>query len=382
MADSTLAENVLVALTSRIERADIERLDVLCADFAANAILGERKYNAPQEALLIGISDHAVRLGLYASALDMDDVDWQVLTHPGSIVWPVAISIGNALGTPLEKILNHAAYGYRTGATIAHLFGVSHRAKWHSTATSGAFAATSTAAMALNLSAQEHLAALHICAANIGGSPQAGFERLGATQSNRAAAIALGITSAQAALIGAPHVNHIWDGPRGLIEMFAVEAESPEILDGVSTAELRLIPTNGFTHSAVMAAWELHQRTTEPVKAIEVFLPNLSKSLLDGSLGGSWWDPGFAVAALWNSGDPMNLSEAKSWQSVTTVHFTDLPIGAGRIRIETETGSDESYFDRAREEAPWINKKKTDAGVANTEEGYRRCSSFPLAALR
>lgn len=382
MADPTLAENVLIALTSKINQIDSKRLEILFADFVANAILGERKYNVRENALTNGISDHAVRLGLYASALDMDDVDWQVLIHPGSMVWPVAISIGTALNTPFEQVLTNASYGYRTGATIAHLFGVGHRSKWHSTATSGAFAATSTAAMALNLTTQEHLDALHICATNIGGSPQAGFERLGAAQSNRAAGIALGITSAHAALIGAPHVIDIWDGPRGLFEMFSVEAESSEILDGVSTAELRLLQTNGFAHTAVMAAWELYQRTTVPVTAIRVILPAPSKALLDGSQGGTWWDPAFAVAALWNSGDPMNLSEASNFQSMTSVEFADLPIGAARVSIDTTTGSDESYIEHVREEVAWIERKNSDAGIKNAQEGYRRCSSFPLAALR
>lgn len=382
MADPILAENILIALTSKINQTDSNRLEILCTDFIANAILGERKYNSPENSILDGISERAVRLGLYASALDMDDIDWRVVTHPGSVVWPVAVAIGTHLHTPLEQVLTNAAYGYRTGATIAHLFGVSHRSKWHSTSTSGAFAATSTAAMALNLTVQQHLHALHICGANIGGSPQAGFERLGAVQANRAAAITLGITSAHAALIGAPNVNEIWDGPRGLLEMFAVEAESSEILDGVSTAELRLLPTNGFTHSAVMAAWELYLRTTVPVAAIQVILPASSKSLLDGSRGGSWWDPAFAVAALWNSGDPMNLSAPNHFLTMTTVEFADLPIGAARVRIETEIGSDESYFEHAREEIAWINKKNNDAGIRNAQEGYRRCSNFPLAALR
>ena len=275
-----------------------------------------------------------------------------------------------------------AAYGYRTGASLAKMFGATHRSKWHLTSTSGAFAATSTAAIAMGMSQEQHLNALHICAANIGGSPQAGFERGGAAQTNRAAAISLGITSAQSASIGAPHVKNIWDGPRGLVEMFSIEANDFELRDGVSTAELRLMPTNGFTHAAVFAAWKLCQRTASAPEKIVVILPLASKALLDGSLGGDWWNPKFAIAALWQSGDPMLLSDARDYLAITEAEFEEMPIGSGKVRVHTSSGIDEEFVDRAPEETPWIKKKWQSAELGTPQESYLRCSSFPLSALR
>lgn len=382
MHDPELGNSILRALTDDSFELHQERLEVLFQDFVACAVLGEKHYGLALPHLATGITDRAVTLGLYASALDMDDVDWKVLTHPGSIIWPIATSIGVEKNLSLEDVISAAAFGYRTGATIANFFGASHRSKWHVTSTSGAFAATSTAAVALGLTKSQHLAALHICAMNIGGSPQAGFERKGAPQTNRAAAISLGITSAHAALIGAPHVEDIWSGPRGLYEMFSIEGATTEILNGVSTAELRLIDTNGFAHSAVTAASKLYLALKEKVDSITVVLPASVQGILDASRGGAWWNSAFAVAALWESGDPTNLQSASHFLSITKLEFDDMPIGAGKVKVETSTGVHEEYVVRAPEEISWRDVKWGKAGITSAADSYRRCSNFPLAALR
>ena len=382
MSKSELGDEILTTLVHTSPVVNTGRLEILFQDFVAEAIRGEKHYESPSAALCTGITERAVRLGLYASAQDMDDVDWKVLTHPGSIVWPVATSIGVQNNLSLDQVYLAAAYGYRSGATIAHFFGASHRAKWHATSTSGAFAATSTAAVTLGLSPQQHLNALHICAANIGGSPQAGFERKGAPQTNRAAAISLGITSAHAALVGAPHIDDIWNGPRGIIEMFNIEGGSSEILDGVSTAELRLIDTNGFAHSAVTAASKLYLALKEKAESITVVLPSSVQGILDASRGSAWWNSAYAVAALWESGDPTNLQSASHFLSLTKIEFEEMPIGAGKVRVETSTGTHEEYVERAPEEISWRDVKWGKAGITSAADSYRRCSSFPLAALR
>lgn len=358
------------------------RLETLFLDFVAEATLGQDRYPNSPEVLTSGISDRAVRLGLFCSARDMDDVDWVVLSHPGSIIWPVAVSVGVEKNLNIEVVFDAAARGYRTGATIANFFGKGHRAKWHATSTSGAFAATTTAAVALGLTPEQHINALHICAANIGGSPQAGFERRGAPQTNRAAAISLGIASAHGALLGAPNIEDIWDGPRGLTEMFFVEAENSQLLNGVDSAKLRLIDTNGFTHSAVAAAEKIVKQNVGSINSIAVVLPAAVQAVLDGSRGGPWWNPAHAVAALFESEDPTNLASSKKYLVKTSLEYEDIPIGAGRVRVTTENGIYEEFVDLAPEELTWRDKKWNSAKITDPVEAYKRCSNFPLTALR
>jgi hypothetical protein len=378
MADSLLAEKVLHTLTEQTPLFDRSRLEILLKDFAANVLNGAQLYKGKKQLLVEGMTERSAYLGLMSSACDMDDIDWRVLTHPGSIIWSVAV----ASGTPFEKVCESAAWGYRTGATIAHLFGISHRTKWHVTSTSGAFAATSTAAIALGLTSSEHLAALKLCAANIGASSQAGFERLGAAQFNRAAAITLGVVSAKAAAMGAANVDDIWNGPRGLIQMLSVEAESAEILEGICTTSLRLFPTNGFAHSAVFAAWELVQEIDRPITSITVLLPIAVRGLLDESRGADWWNSRFAVAAVCESKDPTKLSDASAYLHITEVEFKEMPPGAGGVRITTDNREFSREVLLSPEKEEWIKKKFAITDGSSAEELYRRCSSLPLAALR
>jgi hypothetical protein len=378
MANSLNAESVLRALTNKPSQFNVTRLELLFRDFVANVFEGATYYEGRRQLLTDGMTERGAQLGLLSSAKDMDDVDWRFITHPGSIIWSVAV----ASGAPFEKVFESAAWGYRTGATVANLFGAKHRSKWHVTSTSGAFAATSTAAIALGLTKNEHLAALKLCAANIGASSQPGFERLGATQFNRSAAITLGITSAKAAAMGAVNTVDIWDGPRGLIEMFSVEAESQEIFDGISSASLRLFPTNGFAHSAVFAALDLLPEIAETVTSIHVSLPLAVKGLLDESRGGNWWNPRFAVAAVCKSKDPMRLTDASTYLNITHSDFREMPTGAGAVKIIMGNREISREIVLAPEKEEWINKKFADTNNLTTQELYLRCSSFPLASLR
>ena len=378
MLNSQSAEGVLRALTDKPSQVDIARLELLFRDFVANVFEGAKFYEGRRQLLSDGMTERGAQLGLFSSAKDMDDVDWRVLTHPGSIIWSVAL----ASSAPLEKVFESAACGYRTGATIANLFGAKHRSKWHITSTSGAFAATSTAAIALGLTKNEHLAALKLCAANIGASSQPGFERLGAAQFNRAAAIALGITSAKAAAMGAINTADIWDGPRGLIEMFSVEAESQEIFDGISSVSLRLFPTNGFAHSAVFAALDLLPEISEPITSIGVSLPFAVKGLLDESRGGNWWNSRFAVAAVCSSKDPMRLADASTYLDITHADFKDMPAGAGAVKIKMGSREISREILVAPEKEEWMNKKFADTNNLTMEELHLLCSNFPLASLR
>ncbi len=346
---NSLAELILCELSKEnieLNASNKPNLEILLKDFMACAYSGKAKYSKKESKFPTGLTQNAVRLGLFSSADDLDDVDWSVLTHIGSIIWATAISAGLSLGLPIEKVISAAAYGYRTGATVAKLFGANHRAKWHQTATSGAFASVSTAAAIFGLTPQQHLAAFKFCAINIGGLPRAGFERKGANQFNRSAAISLGISSVQAALMGATHVQDVWSSPGGLAENFLIApealTESTEkisqdfLIDGISTTGLRLFPCTGFAHAAALAIYELRQQLPGEVRAITVDLNQGVAGLMDGSRGGNWWNPRAAVASVAYSKDPMDISAPEHLIDKVQLVFSDLPAGGARVTLESE----------------------------------------------
>ncbi len=346
---NSLAELILRELSKEnieLNASNKPNLEILLKDFIACAYSGKSKYCAKESEFPAGLTQNAVRLGLYGSADDLDDVDWSVLTHTGTIIWATAISAGISLKVSIDKVLSAAAHGYRTGSTIAKLFGPTHRAKWHVTATSGVFSSVSTAAVIFGLTPEQHLAAFKFCAINMGGLPQAGFEREGATQFNRSAAISLGISSVHAALMGASHVHDIWSPPRGLAENFLIApemlTESNEkaaqdfLIDGISTTGLRLFPCTGFVHAAALAMYELRQELAGNVTSITVEIAAGIAGLMDGSRGGNWWNPRSAIAAIAYSKDPMVISAPEHLIDKTQLVFSDIPVGGGRVTLESE----------------------------------------------
>lgn len=347
--ENSFAELVLRQLVRvELDIGDYNRdiLKILLKDFLACSVSGKRKYSVMERGFPAGMTQNALRLGLYGSADDLDDVNWRASSHSGTIIWATAISAGFARKVSVEKILSAAAQGYRTGSTIAKLFGSTHGSKWHITATSGVFSSVSAAAFIFDLTPEQHMAAFKLCATNMGGLLQARFEREGATQFNRSAAITLGLSSVQAALLGASHVQDIWSQPGGLVENFAIAPEmlmeSNEklaqdfIIDGISTTHLRLFPCTGFAHAAAVAIYELRLELPGTVTSISVELSKAIASLMDGSRGGDWWNPQAAIAAVAYSKDPMVISEPKHLIEKISLSFSDIPVGGAKVTLQSE----------------------------------------------
>lgn len=200
----------------------LSRLEVLLTDYLSCLVSARRC--APRKVSLLandGVIGLGAWLALRSSSEDRDDIDWSVGTHPGSVIWSTIFAIAVLRREARENFLDAALSGYRSSASIANFLGSDHRAMWHVTATAGTFGATSVAALALGLSADEHQRALHLAGANIGGSGQAPREREGAAAFNRAAATSLGITASMAAHDGARAIDDLWSGSRGVLELFS-----------------------------------------------------------------------------------------------------------------------------------------------------------------
>lgn len=273
------------------------------------------------------------------------------MTHPGSIVWSAILATAFYCEDSRKNFLASALAGYRTSASIASLFGRSHRVGWHVTATAGTFAAASATATALGLTQDQHVRALHCAAGTAGGIAQAAWERSGAAQLNRAMAASSGTLAAQFAISNIAVVENLWDGPRGLFELFLIDSEEiilkeePHILDGVSTSSLRLFPVNGFGQSAVLATAQLSKRLSGTIQSINVEIPTSTVPLVDGSRGDAFWNLRMGVASAWRSKDPMVfISEGEGVEQLSRlvkVSGKDLLVGGATVTATTSSGSDQ-----------------------------------------
>lgn len=339
MASKILGDAVLDSLILTVPENNLNLIQLAFRDFVAGAISGSKKYPKLKYS---GVLDSALALTLMGSADDLDDVDWDVLTHPGSIIWPVLLATYLEGGGNLENLTSSASVGYQIGRSTAKLLGPTHRGTWHLTETSGAVAATGALSHFLNLSPQQKLAALKMTLTNMSGSPQAGFERIGATQSNRAAAAVLAITSVKSAQMSAPIIENIWEGPRGIVQLFNLSTQILEpakeenlkevILSGADTLHLRVFFATGFVSSAIAATLELLEKHGQP-ELVTVELSKNLAGLLDGSRGGFWWDPLLIMNALIMSQDPFDFTPLLNSDCEIRINYTEIAMGAAQVKF-------------------------------------------------
>ena len=320
---------------------DEARLEFLLADFLA-AVVSARDLVPAAPFAADGAVGRVGLLALRAGVRDCDDVDWTSLHHPGSVIWPVVLGVGEQLAIDGPTLRSAVTSGYRTAATVADALGSSHRALWHVTATAGGMGAASAASVALGLSAADHVRALALAAANVGGLAIAARERLGAAAFNRVAAASLGVTSARASLAGAPALNDPVNAAGGVLEAMTTPGPHPTaIRDGVADATLRRYPASGFLQSAVAEAARLRQVASGELEAIRVRLPEGVVPLLDGSAGGPWWDGRLCVLRAWSAGSAFAATTAcASDTEVARVHLepAPLPPGGCQVTVLTDQG--------------------------------------------
>lgn len=339
MASKILGDAVLDSLILTVPENNLDLIQLAFCDFVAGAISGSKKYPKLDYS---GVLNSAVALTLMGSADDLDDVDWDVLTHPGSVIWPVLLATHIEGGGDLENLILSASVGYQIGRSIAKLFGPAHRGIWHITETAGAVAATGALSHYLNLSSEQKLAAIKMTLTNMSGSPQAGFERIGAAQSNRTAAVALAITSVKSAQMGAPIIEDIWQGPRGIVQMFnlspqilepATEEERRKvILSGTDTLHFRVFFATGFVSSAISAVLVLLEKHGQPDLVTIELSKNLA-GLLDGSRGGFWWDPLQIMHELIKSNNPFEFSPHINTDCKIMINYGEIAMGAAHVTL-------------------------------------------------
>jgi len=294
------------------------RLEILLTDFLVCARAGSSSAD---------IESVGARLAINSNYHDADDIDWSVMTHPGSIIWAALIDSLIRLPENSKNFRVSAYAGYRTSATSAQYFGASHRKNWHVTTTAGTLAATSAACAYRDLSPSMHTSALENAAANMGGIAVAD-RRTGAAIFNRAAATTLGLLAATS---DQPSAQNIWEGERGLKNLFSITGENSQTYDGISTTGLRLFPYSGFVQSQNLAITQLAQRLSGDLVRIELGIHPVTMELLNGSVGGTYWDFKHGAASAWQVKDVTQCVEAKS---------VDIPISGAEVTISTSNGSE------------------------------------------
>jgi 2-methylcitrate dehydratase PrpD len=216
----------------------------------------------------VPVSEAVLANGVAVHAHFQDDTDHDSWTHPGSLISPVAISLGEMLDAPLSTVLKALTAGYATlkwlGAGEAVARGLIGRGM-RTSPTFGTIGAAAAGAVLLGLDAARAANAIAIAACTTGGTLEP--VRCGSdewrVQNGRAAHG--GFVAAELAARGVQGAPDALDGPKGLLRSLAGIDHTPDQWQTAPDAATMIgimakpFATLGDNMSAVLAAHAVHR---------------------------------------------------------------------------------------------------------------------------
>ena len=170
-----------------------------------------------------------------SNTVEQGDVHNGSVFHPGTVVYPAAVAVAQALGASGQQLLTAAVAGYEVGIRVGEFLGRSHYKFFHTTGTAGTLASAAAVGNLLGLDCFQMQHAL-----GSAGTQSAGlweFLRTGADskQLHTAHAAAAGLMSAYLAKDGFTGAAQILEGPQGMAAGMSTDAHPEKLTDGLGT---------------------------------------------------------------------------------------------------------------------------------------------------
>jgi 2-methylcitrate dehydratase PrpD len=222
--------------------------------------------------------------GVIAGSLDWDDTHVGAMLHPGVVVWPAALAIGEKVGAGGRELVTAVVAGYETMIRIGLSVQPGHFQRgFQSTATCGVFGAAVAAAKLLGLSTGGIRDALGIATSYSGGVTQFFLSGSEVKRLHAGKASAAGLESAlfaQAGLTGPPDAI---EGSQGFARAMADGFDPIAIDDGLGIryhiTGLTFKPHAGSARfqAAIEAACKLVQQGVHArdIESIEIGVPQV-----------------------------------------------------------------------------------------------------------
>jgi hypothetical protein len=210
----------------------------------------------PEPLLADGVIERAARQAVQGQLIDLDDIHWATLVHPGDVVWPVVVQLGLGCAAPGSRWLEAALAGYAITVRHAAAFGSEHADRFHPTATTGTLGVVAAATRLLGYGAGETAVAIRHAWSMIGGSRGAISDPTARTRAlHRAHAVRTGLAAVAAApaLPAAPAASVLATGlfPPGFVDRMEFGPIGPSEL---AATRPRLSPTTGQDARVLAAA--------------------------------------------------------------------------------------------------------------------------------
>ncbi|MCP4769683.1 MAG: MmgE/PrpD family protein [Gammaproteobacteria bacterium] len=248
-----------------LEQAALFTLDaVACAYAGSNTPVGtilqhwgaQGDMDSKRKALLAGALTHIT---------ETDDLHRASVTHPGCVVVPAVLALGEKLGSSNEQMLRAVLHGFEAMCRIGSAVGPAHYRIWHNTATCGPFGSAMATAALLQLNDEQTLNALGNAGTQSSGFWQ--FMESGAMSKHLHAGRACesGWLAAELAAQGFTGPSQILEGKKGFFAGMCDDPAPQRVLEDADAPwQLRLTsikpwPSCRHTHPIIDCALEIHE---------------------------------------------------------------------------------------------------------------------------
>ena len=279
----SLTRNLVAYIHQKeITERDLARAATFTLDAIACAYAGRK---TPVGAIITDwakiAGDDAGRKALIMGALthitETDDLHRASVTHPGCVVVPAVLAVGERIGASGTDILKAILHGFEAMCRIGMGVGPAHYKIWHNTATCGPFGSAMGVASLLNLSEDQTVHALGNAGTQASGLWQ--FLETGAMSKHLHAGRA-----AEAGLIAADMAAFDFTGPPEILEgdkaFFKAMCDNPTpdaILSNQNSdwqllgTSIKPWPSCRHTHPVIDAALEIQKQLNgDTIKAIHI----------------------------------------------------------------------------------------------------------------
>lgn len=200
----------------------------LAAGCAGNAtVLGtDNRLNPAYAALVNGAAAHS---------LELDDVVNEASLHPGTVVFPTILALGEGLEATGQELITAAVLGYETMSKIGKALNPSahYRRGFHPTGTCGVFGAAIGAARLLQLDEQQLLSTMGIAGSMASGSMEYLAEGAWTKRFHAGWSAHNGIIAARLAEQGFRGPEAILEGQHGFFKAYSDQAEARKATEGL-----------------------------------------------------------------------------------------------------------------------------------------------------
>jgi len=237
----------------------------------------EEAGGSPQ-AVLIGRKERVPALnaalgnGLYAHALELDDLHRSSILRPGSPIIPAALAAAEKYGASGKELITAIVVGYEVGIRIAEAMTPSHYNFWHTTGTCGTFAAAIAAGKVMNLNDEQLVHALGHAGTQAAGLMELHYSPEGMMSKPLHASKAAqnGLFSAMLAKGGYTSTQTILSGEKGFLRVFAPKPKLEKIVENlgedfkIMQISYRIYASTRHTHAGIDLALRLRDKGIKP----------------------------------------------------------------------------------------------------------------------